>query len=478
MEPLTNATLLSSLLADRDRFVIEIPPVPAPDSIVVSGDIVQGALLGAAGWQRDIAGQYEVAYEFLATLTDRIVAGDRRCVVLIPGNHDVCWNTARSAMRPVPRNQEPGDLPELLFRPTSKHRWSWGSREVFEIKDSDAYRRRLDAYWSFAERFYKGIDLPHRLIRGRGFNLFELASGQIIVAAFESIHGNDCFSFQGALDDGVVAKCSLTIRDTGKPYLLRIATWHHSVQGPPGGMDYMDLQTVHEMIGNGFRLGLHGHQHLADAGAHYIHLPEQQAMAVVSAGSLCAGSRDLPRGVNRQYNVIVIADDFLGARIHVREMSGGYQFGRCTRGPLAVDGYLPVTWERPADAVGRPIDPVATSERNLLLRAEASIRAGDPKAAEQALAAVRTAPGSYARVLRVEAARASQNWNLVARILEQPSTADELVFLVEALIESGQAQAARTALSKDAERLALANHIRSDLESRLAVGHMLARGNV
>ena len=64
------------------------------------------------------------------------------------------------------------------------------------------------------------------------------------------------------------------------------------------------------MIGRGFRLGLYGHQHKAQVAPHQVWLPDQERMAVVSAGSLCAGASDLPTGTFRQYNVLEIAEDF------------------------------------------------------------------------------------------------------------------------------------------------------------------------
>ncbi len=472
-EPITNATLIAGLLADRDRFVTETPQVPLPDAIVVSGDIIQGTRLGASGWEQEIAKQYDVAYDFLSTLADRIVGGDRGRLILVPGNHDVCWNTARSAMRPLARDHEPRDIPSALTQPGSRHRWSWADRQVYEVSDTDLYRTRLDAYWNFAARFYSGVPFTYPFTRGRGFNIFEIANGHIVIAAFESVHGNDCFSFQGAVPEGAVAQCGLAIRDASKPYLMRLATWHHSVHGPPERTDYMDVQVIYEMIGNGFRLGLHGHQHLAEASAHYIHLPEQQAMAVVSAGSLCAGTGELPRGVDRQYNVIAIADDFLSARVHVREMGAGNHFGRSQKGPFSLTGSVDLKWERPADAVGRPIDPLATHTRRKLLEAEDRLKAGDLAAAEQHLSGLKTPPGSYARILLVQVARAAKHWDLLISHLTEPSSADELVVVVEALLETGQEDAAAKQLSEHAARLGLASHIRKDLEGKLEVRQML-----
>jgi len=372
-------------------------------------------------------------------------------------------------MRQVAVTDEPRNMPDALFHPASKHRWSWEQRAVFRISDDDLYRQRLNAYWDFVERFYAGVRLAYPINRGVGFNLFELAGGKIVLAAFESLHGNDCFCFQGAIEDGVVARCSLALRDLARPYLLRMAAWHHSIQGPPAGTDYMDVQTVHEMTGNGFRLGLHGHQHQADAAAHYIHLPEQQAMAVVSAGSLCAGSRELPRGTDRQYNVIVINDDFLGARVHVREMQRGHQFGRCLRGAFALSGSLSLEWQRPTDAFGRPIDPVSVQARESVLRAEALLRSGDAASAFQLLESVESSPGSLARSLIIEAARATQRWDSIITLLHEPTNADELVALVEAQVSQRQTAAAMEVLAKYSERLALPVSIRDELSQRIDI---------
>lgn len=44
-DPISNDVLISSLVADRDHYVAEDPPVPAPEAIIVSGDLIQGASL-------------------------------------------------------------------------------------------------------------------------------------------------------------------------------------------------------------------------------------------------------------------------------------------------------------------------------------------------------------------------------------------------------------------------------------------------
>ena len=109
----------------------------------------------------------------------------------------------------------------------------------------------------------------------------------------------------------------------------------------------MDVAPVHELIGHGFRLGFHGHQHLAEANAQKIHLPEEEAVAISSAASLGAGRMELPTGANRGYNLVVIDDQYTSCRVHVRELIQGNQFGRYTRGLFKVDGYAALHWKLP-----------------------------------------------------------------------------------------------------------------------------------
>ena len=468
-EPITNASLVAALLADRDRYVLETPEVRVADAIVVSGDLISGAELGAENWTSTIREQYGVAYDFLSSLTDRYIEGDRRRLVVVPGNHDICWNSSYSAMRALSTEEEPKSDALRNMDPYGRFRWSWKDRCAYIIDKMEEYRRRLDAYWDFVERFYGGTSLPFPIDRTRGFNLFEIDEGRILVAAFESLVGNDCFAFQGAIDARAIGECALALRDHGRQYQLQMAVWHHGLYGPPNQTDYMDVKTVHEMIGNGFRLGLHGHQHYSEVGAHYIHLPEEQAMAVVGAGSLCAGKRELPRGTNRQYNVVVIDDDYESACVHIREMGLGNQFGRSRDGAFGGDGRVTLRWRRPADRLGRPTDPALQQARQDTLRAEAAIQAGDGDTAISLLEGMTPSPGTHVRRLYLTALQLSGQWQRLAECLREPTNADEVVLLVHALQSLGDLPAAKVALEAFSERFNLARHVYEQLSERLDI---------
>jgi 3',5'-cyclic AMP phosphodiesterase CpdA len=88
-DPIDNDSLIAALLSDSDRYTGETPVVPSPDAIIVSGDLIQGAPIGLKGWEAAIVSQYQVAEAFLNNLIYRFLDGDRRKLIIVPGNHDV-----------------------------------------------------------------------------------------------------------------------------------------------------------------------------------------------------------------------------------------------------------------------------------------------------------------------------------------------------------------------------------------------------
>src|SRR5207249_10053035 len=111
--------------------------------------------------------------------------------------------------------------------------------------------------------------------------------------------------------------------------------------------DYMDSDTVRLLIDKGYRVGLHGHQHKSDASPCSLFTSEEHQLALVSAGSLCAGSVELPTGFFRQYNVVEIADNYRSARVHVREMlvRGVFSAGRLVA--LGGRSFTDIGWSPP-----------------------------------------------------------------------------------------------------------------------------------
>jgi hypothetical protein len=207
----------------------------------------------------------------------------------------------------------------------------------------------------------------------------------------------------------------------------------------------MEADQVREMVGLGFQLGMHGHQHVAEATTQFIYLNETQSIGVASAGSLCAGARELPRGVNRQYNLIVIDDALRRAWIHVRELADGGQFGAKRNGAF-LQGFSELTWQVATDVAGRPIDAAKANESASIIQAEKSLHAGRLDDAIRFLHDMELTPGSYQRKLAIDAFQRSRDWKRLSGAIGTPETVEETVFLVTALIELDQFSKATTTL--------------------------------
>lgn len=471
-DPISNATLIQSLLADKENYATY--GVKAPNAIVVSGDLIWGASIGARNYGTTIRNQYEVAIDFLSDLTERFLDGDRSRVVIAPGNHDCCWNTAFAAMRRMTIDEEPAHVQSELRSTSTRYRWSWQDRSLYEVADEETYQRRFDAYWDSVEDFYRDADLATPLSRHRTFNVFELDAGRVVFVAFESQRQNDHLADYGYISDDSIAKCDVFFRDRGLNPKLKVGVWHHGIAGPPVTSDYLDVTSVSKMVATGFRLGLHGHQHYAGTSTQYVHLPETEKMAVVGAGSLCAGETDLPHAVNRQYNLIVVYDTYDRAAVYVREVISANQFGPSHHPSFGPDGRINIEWGTLKDMAGRPIDHEAANLQRDVLRAEQAINEGCPESAIGILA--RLDLRSFPRALYIKAAQAANRHDLLADILELPENADELVTLVFALAKANGASAALAALHDHQQRVSLLPSVAKELEQRLEFQKTVMRG--
>ena len=464
-DPISNDELVASLSTDRVRYTRSDPAIRAPDAIVVSGDIIQGAVLGHANSQTALAEQYRVAESFLGRLTDEFVGGDRSKVIIAPGNHDIDWNVAREAMEIVLPEHEP--KPSKVFSVGSEYRWNWNDRRFYRIVDPEKYARRLDAYWEFIERFYVDVTGGPRLTPDKQFALFSLWDDRIGIAVFNSCHGNDCFAHHGAIEPSAIAIARETMRRDHQ-FGLWAAVWHHSIEGTPYRSDYMDADQVHNMVGYGFRLGLHGHQHRHQVFPMHIDLPDRETMAVISAGSLCAGPKELPTGFFRQYNIIEISDDLRTARVHVRQMETAHLFSGCHLTSAGGKTFHDISWS--AQPLGMPVHANASEPpAKLVVSAEHSLHTGNPASAAMAL--VNWMPGlrGFARSVFVQACVDSAQWDLIIAKLEQPQSIEELIALVEACDRLRLTSKGLVILQSYSDVVAMPEVQRLELERRLKI---------
>ena len=242
VDPISNDEFISALIGDRDRYFRESPRILAPEAIVVSGDLIQGVPLGMPNNETRLAEQYTVAEEFLDELVRRFLDGDRSRVVMVPGNHDIDWNTALKAMEIVDRKDMPGNVLTMLYAENASDRWDWKTLTLYRIRDMPMYARRLEAFWRFFETFYSGV--PGLLkVQPGGMPISSTLRRTDRVAAYNSCHGNDCFAFHGMIRKDMVARSHLELNDSGEVFDLRMAVWHHSIKGSPYRTDDWTLKS-------------------------------------------------------------------------------------------------------------------------------------------------------------------------------------------------------------------------------------------
>jgi hypothetical protein len=471
---ISNAELLSALIRDRDSYTVANKPIRPPDAIVVSGDVVQGVSLKASNVQTTLSAQYEEAELFLSQLAIELLDGDRSRVVIVPGNHDIDWQLAKKAMQVV----EAGDLPSNVLRalqePDSVYRFSWSTREVFRIVDTDLYNQRFNAFWKFFGSFYSGVEGLLRVEAGSDANLYSLHEGRIGVAAFNSCHGNDCFAFHGSIPAKVIAQTHLDMRALG-PFELSMAVWHHNLEGPPYRTDYMDIEIVRAMIGRGFRIGLYGHQHRSQVSVQSLRLAASETMAILGTGALCAGGTELPTGSHRQYSIIEINDDLRSARIHVREVMDSDMFGPAALPAFERKDSMEISWDPPTNFIGKPID---TSKRALATVVEEAERLLKASCSDQVIGKLwpqREELSGYGRKLLLQAAQNEQAWARLVELTIEPNSIEELMLGCEARIRIRDLADAKVYLSKHASRLQLPKNQADELTKHIDVEERISK---
>lgn len=471
---ISNAELLSALLSDRDSYTRGDKPIRAPDAIVVSGDVVQGVSLKASKSQPTLQDQYAEAEAFLSDLAKEMVGGDRAKVIIVPGNHDIDWQVAKSAMQLVEVEDLPKNVLNALQEPDSLFRFSWSTREVFRIVDQAKYDTRFDAFWKFFGSFYANASGLLRVTPKSDANIFSLHEGRIGVAAFNSCHGNDCFAFHGAIPAKVIAQTHLDMRALG-PFELSVAVWHHNLEGPPYRTDYMDIEIVRAMIGRGFRVGMYGHQHRAQISAQSLRLAASETMAILGTGALCAGGPELPNGSHRQYSIIEINDDLRSAQVHVREVMDSDMFGPAALAALGRRSSMEVTWDPPTTPLGEAIDTAGRAMALAIGEAERLLKAKNHDGAIAKLWPLKDRLSGYGRRLLLQAAADARDFSSLTLLTENPASIEELILGVDARIRSGGAGSARVLLDQHSKRLSVPQNQVQEITARITIEEGLRR---
>ncbi len=318
--PISNTFLLGNLLDDirytYDKDNAQIgpgePKLGPPDLIVVSGDLTQHA--------DEI--EFKVALSFLEGLLP-LVNGDRRRIVLVPGNHDVNWEIAARSYTPATKEDSGEQATSTIpFNPSVK-RAPDGS---YWHKNETTYTDRFKPFKTFFEVFYQGT-YQYSSVRDEMFTVYDLVDPLGLVAVgFNSCDEIDAYP----LDDGwssldrrafintdaiFKARQSLDFH-ADQAELLRIAVFHHNIRAVNYMEDFLDPKYLSLLKRQGFELCLHGHVHTASHDL--FDATQAESLPVVGAGSLAAPYHDRPPASPIGYNLMVIDRRSGGIWVHTR----------------------------------------------------------------------------------------------------------------------------------------------------------------
>lgn len=444
--PIGNRVLLDSLERDRDRYSSnEDPRIEPPNFIIVSGDIVQGVRHGTPDADHEIQKQYDEALVFLNDLTGRFVDGDKQRVIVVPGNHDVSDHKFRQSIEPI-------DIPpdtkttmvSKLFKPGSSLRWSWEDLALYKIADRTVYSQRFAAFAEFYDAFYEG-GRSYSIDSADQVDVFDFSHLGMTVVGFSSCHDNDLFNRQGTIHPDCIAKAGERLREISFSHEhLRIAVWHHNVEGPPREFDYMDPDVVQNLIDCGFSIGFHGHQHKPQfLDTRFRHAPDRR-ITVISAGTLCGGAAFR---FGRSYNVVEIDIQNRRGCLHLREMQNDN-----LRMPIwGSRSLLPNRPNYLEFSFDPPPEPFVKPDRNtvLLTRAQEFYDGGEYRHAAEVLSPLATAEPLARRLLLQCLVRLDDGPGILTAF-DPPRSSAEMIALMDALWGEGERERLTAILEIDA----------------------------
>ena len=268
------------------------------DYLVISGDLTD----------KGSADGFEKAHEFLSGLAKEFGLSAERCVI-VPGNHDIvdfqeAYDWAKTA-----EGYKDGEwLPQ---------------GNIFLVRNHTKYRIRFKA---FSDGFYhKFTQIPYPLEPSEqaivvpfwdtGLQFLALNSSWQIDEFFRKRSGVNVEAVATAIKAAQKQETEARISGKlpqGKP-LLRIAVWHHSINGPE---QMRDLEFLGNLCKSDVKIIMHGDVH--EMRREQIGYAKTNSLQIVGSGSFGARSNERPESTPRLYNLLEISRDLKSVRIHTR----------------------------------------------------------------------------------------------------------------------------------------------------------------
>lgn len=317
--------LFESMRKDSETYVQQ--GISLPEIVVVSGDIVEGAKDDDKTPDDTIRKQYADAKVFLTALCDYFLGGEKRRLILVPGNHDLNRPFSKNVL--VPSSKDRKTDYQKYKAGEQNLRWSWEDFAFQIIPDRNLYEKRFNHYVDFYNDFYEGSRLTHEDNALHG-DVIDLPDYNMSFLTLNSCHNLDRYNDAGSIFTGAVSENGIRLGELDRKGRLLCGVWHHHISGLPTEHNYMDYRILSTMMRYNIQVGLFGHQHKAKVVQQYHDVTEEKEMLLISSGCLYGNAKQLTPSSSRQYNLISITmkDDKAEIEIRTRmdESEGQYQY--------------------------------------------------------------------------------------------------------------------------------------------------------
>ena len=308
---------------DIERLKIESKISDYPSICIITGDIIFGSDRNDDSSFDEIREQYEEAVDFLNLLTDKIFNCDKNRVVLLPGNHDICYRYVDKSLSLL----ETTAFNSKEYYKKSKSidsllRWSFDHLSFLKINNIDTYNNKFLYFSDFYKKFYGDREYP--LDPEKQFDFFDYPDQNITVGTLNSCYNTDKYRTCGAFNTKSFIDFCKKASSIDYSNRILIACWHHNLLGSPLENNYLDNSFIQYLIDREFSIGLYGHQHISDCYEERSRYDNgKHKIITISAGSLCAGPNHLSINVNRGYNIIALDTEEYNGKVYKRDMKEG-----------------------------------------------------------------------------------------------------------------------------------------------------------
>ena len=283
---------------------------PHLDALIISGDIAN----------KSLPEEYKAAERFINRLLPEFGL-QRHQIVIVPGNHDLNWDSSKKAYEIIQRESYEGSLDDEDI--LNKDIIVDGNFVL--VPKQEEYEERFKHFSNFYENV---IAKPYPRQYRQQYELRHFPDQNLLILGLNSawkLNHHENYRSRASINPDVVENALDKINHTPtyRDSKLKIAVWHHPLYSPHEDR-IKDHGFMQRLATNNFRLAFHGHIHRANAEDYKYNLAQQ--IDIIAAGTFGAPVKQWVPGYPLQYNLLKWQDNILTVYTRKRiELNGAFQ---------------------------------------------------------------------------------------------------------------------------------------------------------